>query len=201
MLSKARKVDPRIIRTRHLLRDALVSLIDESGYDSITVQDITDRATINRATFYLHYRDKHDLLISSTDDILHELITNLDMTSTPVVSFVDLEEPPPSFVGMFAQIAKHADFYRVMLAKHHMPYFVARLQEVLAGFIQEGMSSVLAKENALTVPKEMVIRYTASAFLGVVIWWLENDMSYSPKYMASNLLRMATKGPYANDPF
>ncbi|GED71785.1 TetR family transcriptional regulator [Brevibacillus reuszeri] len=201
MLSKARKVDPRIIRTRHLMRDALVSLIDERGYESITVHDITDRATINRATFYLHYRDKQDLLISSTDDILEELITNLEMTDTAEVSFADLEEPPSSFVGMFEQIAKHADFYRVMLSKQHMPYFVMRVQEVLAGFVQEGLSSVLAKDNELSVPREMVIRYTASAFLGVMIWWLENDMTYSPKYMASNLLRIATKGPYTNNPF
>lgn len=201
MLSKARKVDPRIIRTRHLMRDALVSLIDERGYESITVHDITDRATINRATFYLHYRDKQDLLISSTDDILEELITNLETTDTAEVSFADLEEPPSSFVGMFEQIAKHADFYRVMLSKQHMPYFVMRVQEVLAGFVQEGLSSVLAKDNELSVPREMVIRYTASAFLGVMIWWLENDMTYSPKYMASNLLRIATKGPYTNNPF
>ncbi|KNB70389.1 TetR/AcrR family transcriptional regulator [Brevibacillus reuszeri] len=200
-MSKARKVDPRIIRTRHLMRDALVSLIDERGYESITVHDITDRATINRATFYLHYRDKQDLLISSTDDILEELITNLEMTDTAEVSFADLEEPPSSFVGMFEQIAKHADFYRVMLSKQHMPYFVMRVQEVLAGFVQEGLSSVLAKDNELSVPREMVIRYTASAFLGVMIWWLENDMTYSPKYMASNLLRIATKGPYTNNPF
>ncbi|MGG4498880.1 TetR/AcrR family transcriptional regulator [Brevibacillus reuszeri] len=200
-MSKARKVDPRIIRTRHLMRDALVSLIDERGYESITVHDITDRATINRATFYLHYRDKQDLLISSTDDILEELITNLETTDTAEVSFADLEEPPSSFVGMFEQIAKHADFYRVMLSKQHMPYFVMRVQEVLAGFVQEGLSSVLAKDNELSVPREMVIRYTASAFLGVMIWWLENDMTYSPKYMASNLLRIATKGPYTNNPF
>ncbi|WP_312116473.1 TetR/AcrR family transcriptional regulator [Brevibacillus reuszeri] len=200
-MSKARKVDPRIIRTRHLLRDALVFLIDERGYESITVHDITDRATINRATFYLHYRDKQDLLISSTDDILEELITNLEMTGIAEVSFADLEEPPSSFVGIFEQIAKHADFYRVMLSKQHMPYFVMRVQEVLAGFVQEGLSSVLAKDNELSVPREMVIRYTASAFLGVMIWWLENDMTYSPKYMASNLLRIATKGPYTNNPF
>lgn len=197
---KIKKVDPRVVRTRQLLRDALISLIDERGFDSVSVQDIAERATINRATFYLHYRDKHDLLNSSTDDILQELIASLDTTDANA-TFETLDQPPPSFIGMFEQIAGHADFYRVMLAKHHMPHFISQLQKVLTEFIQNGLSNVLANDHQLTVPKEIVIRYTASAFLGVIIWWLENDMSYSPKYMASNLLLLATKGPYVHNPF
>ncbi|MGG1661057.1 TetR-like C-terminal domain-containing protein [Brevibacillus sp. NRS-1366] len=71
----------------------------------------------------------------------------------------------------------------------------------MSEFVQNGLSNVLANDHQLTVPKEIVIRYTTSAFLGVLIWWLENDMNYSPKYMASNLLLIATKGPYVNNPF
>lgn len=63
MSNKPRKLDPRVVRTRQQLREALVSLIEEKGFDALTVQDITDRAELNRATFYLHYQDKQELLV------------------------------------------------------------------------------------------------------------------------------------------
>lgn len=58
------KEDRRVVRTRQLLRDALVSLILERGYDEVTVQDVLDRANLGRSTFYAHYRNKDDLLFS-----------------------------------------------------------------------------------------------------------------------------------------
>lgn len=59
------RVDPRVTRTRKLIRDALTSLIAEKSFEAITVQDIAERATINRGTFYLHYTDKFALLDAS----------------------------------------------------------------------------------------------------------------------------------------
>src|ERR1700719_372571 len=56
------RLDPRIRRTRQLLQDALRKLLEQKGFDDITVQDITEAATLNRATFYAHYPDKFALL-------------------------------------------------------------------------------------------------------------------------------------------
>lgn len=56
------EVDPRVKRTRKLLRDALVSLLAEKSFQSISVQDIAERATLNRATFYAHFEDKYALM-------------------------------------------------------------------------------------------------------------------------------------------
>jgi len=56
--------DRRVRRTRQLLRDALMELTLERGYDRVTVQDILDKADVGRSTFYAHYRDKDDLLVS-----------------------------------------------------------------------------------------------------------------------------------------
>jgi AcrR family transcriptional regulator len=54
--------DPRIARTRKLIRDALSALLEQQAFSDISVQDIAEVATINRATFYAHFRDKHALL-------------------------------------------------------------------------------------------------------------------------------------------
>jgi AcrR family transcriptional regulator len=54
--------DPRIVRSRHLLMEALAKLLIHKSFDEISVQEISDEATLNRATFYLHYPDKNALL-------------------------------------------------------------------------------------------------------------------------------------------
>jgi AcrR family transcriptional regulator len=72
--SPCKAVDPRIIRTRQLLQDALASLLKEKEFENISVQDITDAATVNRATFYDHYPDKFSLLECTLGSRFHELL-------------------------------------------------------------------------------------------------------------------------------
>jgi AcrR family transcriptional regulator len=62
IVQRSPRLDPRITRTRTLIRDALTSLLGEKSFEAITVQDLAERATINRATFYAHYPDKFALL-------------------------------------------------------------------------------------------------------------------------------------------
>ena len=56
------KLDPRVKRTRQLLEQAFMEALDEKGFQAVSVQDITDRAGVNRATFYAHFEDKYALL-------------------------------------------------------------------------------------------------------------------------------------------
>jgi len=62
MTIKKNEADPRVVRTRRLLQDAFASLIQEKDFESITVRDIAERATVNRATFYAHFVDKFEML-------------------------------------------------------------------------------------------------------------------------------------------
>src|SRR5258705_13839638 len=64
-----RTEDRRIQRTQQLLRGALLSLIQERGFESLSVQDIIDRANVGRATFYAHFDNKEDLLASGIDGL------------------------------------------------------------------------------------------------------------------------------------
>ncbi len=66
---KTGQTDRRVQRTQALLQDALLALIEEKGYAAITVQDILDRANLGRSTFYMHYRDKDDLLVSGFEQL------------------------------------------------------------------------------------------------------------------------------------
>src|SRR6202041_983629 len=66
--------DPRIRRTRQLLQGALGTLMQSKSFDEVSVQDITDAATVNRATFYDHYTDKYALLQAMVAGGFHELL-------------------------------------------------------------------------------------------------------------------------------
>ena len=66
--------DPRILRSRRMLMDALVKLLAHKEFDDISIQEITDEATLNRATFYLHYPDKNALLQATTEARFRDLI-------------------------------------------------------------------------------------------------------------------------------
>src|SRR5713101_134481 len=65
--------DRRVQKTQGLLREALVSLIHEKSYDAIAVKEILDRANVGRSTFYTHFRDKDELLVSGVHEMMHSL--------------------------------------------------------------------------------------------------------------------------------
>ena len=202
MSKKTQKLDPRVVRTRQMLRDALVELIRERGYEKITIQDITSRATLNRATFYLHYRDKHDLLCQSSDDILKDLTESINLSFGGKEEFdFSSYQPHKNFIHLFEQISLNSKLYTVFLTEKNMPHFTSSMIDILVDFISKGINSIEPDDHMLTIPREVAERYYAYAFLGVIIWWLKEDMPYTPKYMATLLMRIAIKGPYVDNPF
>lgn len=196
------KKDPRIVRTRQLLKTALVELIHENGYEKIKVRDITERAMLNRATFYLHYRDKFDLLRQSSEEILDGLIASLhsDLEEREEFEYAD-DQPHRTFIQMFEHISSNSQLFKVFLTEKNMSHFTSRMMEVIVDFVSEGMNRKQPDDEKLTVPREIAVRYISSAFLGVITWWLEKDMPYTPKYMAKLLMQLGIQGPYIENPF
>src|ERR1044072_2351156 len=68
-----KKTDARVQRTRDALGDALIALMQEEPFDTITVQDVLERAHVSRSTFYSHYSDKDDLLMSDAEEFFEAL--------------------------------------------------------------------------------------------------------------------------------
>jgi len=78
----AESTDPRILRSRHMLMEALLRLLNRKEFDDISVQEIADEATLNRATFYLHYPDKNALLQAMTAARFRGLIARRGLSFT-----------------------------------------------------------------------------------------------------------------------
>lgn len=97
------KVDPRVKRTRKLLQQAFQELMTERGFQEISVQDIADRAEINRATFYAHFEDKYDLLRASVSDALEQQLRGV-LPERPLFTFENiclLGATVAAFMGRF----------------------------------------------------------------------------------------------------
>lgn len=82
-----KKTDLRILRSKLSIKKAFIELLNEKGYEGITIQDIADKAMINRNTFYLHYQNKPDLLNVSMDELLDELKSTLKLCSSKEISY------------------------------------------------------------------------------------------------------------------
>jgi AcrR family transcriptional regulator len=82
LLESEAMTDPRIVRSRRMLMDSLVRLLKKKEFEDISVQEIADEATLNRATFYLHYADKNALLQAMTEARFRDLIERRSITFT-----------------------------------------------------------------------------------------------------------------------
>ena len=124
------RTDPRILRTRQLLKDAFVDLLQEMDIEKISVNRIAERATINRVTFYLHYRDIPDMLEKMADDMIEDIQHAVDRS--PVIPSSDEEVDSLSLVSLLEHIAENAKFYKVILGSRPTPIFTERLLKLLS---------------------------------------------------------------------
>lgn len=185
MTNKVQRTDPRVLRTRLLIREAFIELLQELEVDKITVNRIADRATINRVTFYLHYRDIPDMIDKLAEEMINEIHAILK------------EAPdPPGFhirivLNMLEHIADNSNFYKVLLASKRIPVFTERLMKLIADFITNRMDKLEASSASNPkVKRDIAIWYGSSAIIGTIVFWLRNDMPYTPEFLASQLAEL-----------
>lgn len=173
------KLDRRIQRTRGLLREALLALIIERGYDPLIIQDITDRANLRRATFYMHYKDKEELLLSALKEIFDQLVVETEHVSSG--DFLGGKTRSAAFLVTFKHAEQNSALYRNILGSGSGAIFARHIRAYLARLIETGMRKAPQPPE---IPIEVVANYIAGVELAMVTWWLENEMPYSAERMA-----------------
>lgn len=196
-MTKDQDTDRRILRTRQAIHQAFVSLVKEKGFDALSVKDITSRANINRGTFYLHYKDKYDLLEQIEAGIIQDLQGIIQQASTvDVFDRTILDEPLPVVVEFFEYLRDNASLMHAVLGLRGDIAFQIRLKRAIeANIFNIGLFAPL-KENNLHVPREYLLSYVISAHLGVIQLWLERGCRESPAEMALILTRLSFRGPF-----
>lgn len=190
-------MDRRIYRTREAILDALIDLIDEKGFESISIKDITDRANINRGTFYLHYHDKFDLLDQTENEIIERMKEILLSEGTwGFEEYINSGKPMPVIVSLFNYIKLRARLMHAILGLKANPNFQGRLKKAIESNLYYLGVFTNRNQTDLLVPGEYLVSYVAAAHMGVVQVWLENNCRETPEEMALILSRLSFNGPF-----
>jgi len=194
-MKMTKKTDLRVRRTRKAIRDSFLLLIDSKGFNAITIQDIADEAMINRATFYLHYCDKYELLATLSDEVLTDLITSFNPSQHIKDRKVQMSHIHEHIVNGFRSVQRHEDFYKVMLGKNGIYDFNIKMYEAIRQkFIHEYDLMSLSDED-FHIPKDLLTHFVASAFRGVLTWWIQSEQRQTPEELAKQLAKIITTGP------
>ncbi len=175
-MSKERPPDRRVRRTKQRLDDALESLIIEKGYDQTTVQDVIDRADVGRSTFYAHYETKDDLLVSWVVQLVAEMELHMAQQPTDAGSIM------PS-LALFLHLAEAHHVYKAMIGSRGIDIATEMIHSSLLRHAKSGLEQRSAASDQTTIPIEVRAEFLAGSLLGLLTWWIDNDLPYPPERM------------------
>lgn len=185
----ARPMDRRVQRTRKLLCDSLMSLILEEGYDAISIQDITDKANLGRATFYLHFKDKDELLSEVIQQFLSEFLENVPQFSQHQWRLEDTK----SIAKLFTFAAEHYDLYRILIIGSGGMTASRQLHHIIAENVRACIQKEIDDLGADPIlPLDFIANFTAGMLLATIYWWLDKDLPYSDEEMAAMFQKINT---------
>ena len=171
------KTDPRVRRTRRILRDALVSLILEKDYSAISIKDITDRADVAYITFFRHYNGTDQLLIEVLDEGLAELLHHIATLASKS------DGPTNELEGklIFEYIKQKSDLFRILLKSQSVTRIRKSVIQKLATIFRDSCSFL--QQPGSHIPANIASNHMATSLLALIEWWLENKMSPPPVQM------------------
>jgi AcrR family transcriptional regulator len=171
------KVDPRVRRTRRLLREALVSLMLEKDFASISIKEITERAEVAYITFFRHYESLDQLLMEILDDGLGELQTHIEtLAKQSETSALETE-------GMliFEYIGQKADLFRILFKSQSVTRVRKKVVQNIAAIFQKSCLPLARAGNPTATA--MLSNHIATSLLALIEWWLDNNMKPAPTQM------------------
>jgi AcrR family transcriptional regulator len=184
------KSDRRSNRTRQSLRKALKELILEKHYDEITVQNIINRADVGRSTFYAHFRDKEDLFREDWGKFLGFLIEQIDLEKIGKGSFVPIEM-------LFQHLVDFHPFYRAIVKSRKSDQLLKNGQKYLAKAMEKKLLLLFGNKQPEIVPVPILSNYLANEIFTLLIWWLDQNMPYTPERMDEIFHQLITPGLWA----
>lgn len=186
MATTPKGTDRRVQRTRQLLKQAFLEVVREKGFTAISIQDITDRANVNRGTFYAHFTDKYALL----ETVIYEEMQRIVIDSFPPVSQWD-----KSTLQLFIRTV--LDYFDERCGQCHLPESIApqferAAHEELARLLLEWL-----KQNGAAcsqVPLATIADVMGWTILGAAAQRCHNTTTTSSEQMADAILRMMLEG-------
>ncbi len=189
MVTHVKGMDPRVKRTHQLLQQALQELMREKRFASITVQDIAERATLNRATFYAHFEDKYELL----DSIVREKFQQEVASKLPPGSRWGVNTLRVLIEAVF-------DFLREVQSRRQPtdtqfePLVERAVQQELSEFLVSWLKQAPASGMRRQVPRETMALVMSWAMFGAAVQWSHGAKTTTKEQMVNYVLTMITEG-------
>jgi AcrR family transcriptional regulator len=157
----AEKSDHRTQRTKDALWHALVSLVTERGFEGLTVQDILDRANVGRATFYAHFDNKEDLLVSGLETLRQSLKAR---QCGEIFGFT---------AALLEHAREHRDMFRTMIGKHSGAVVQRLFQKMLVDLVRHEMRT-MSRDRTSRATADASASFIASGLFGLLMWWVDH---------------------------
>ena len=175
-----RKEDRRVRRTKRLLKEALISLILEKGYDEVSVQEVIDKADVGRTSFYTYFRSKEDLLLQNLDDLE-------EMFEPEEVKSEDLNVNEFSLM-MFRHLKENWKLARLLLGNKKIPAVRNHVQKIFLKYYKNQFQIKFGKRKT-PVEIEFAAVMFSGALLSLILWWLSMKEPVSPEMMHELFLK------------
>jgi AcrR family transcriptional regulator len=180
------KKDRRARRTRQLLRNALLALLQEKRYEDISVQDIIERADVARSTFYVHYLDKDDLLTGNQGIFAENLGQQLMSHARENHALIY------SSRAWFYHIQAQVPILKVIAKDSAMDLAMKTLRGIIHRNVAEGMQAHPQME--VSVPISLILDYLTDTLMTLIQWWFKDGMKYTPEQMDEMFQQLVMPG-------
>ena|SRR5215204_2087574 len=182
-----KKTDARVRRTRDALGDALIALMQEKPFDTIKVQDVLDRAQVSRSTFYAHYSDKDDLLMSDAEEFFEAMSMALSAHGDKSDRVFPVQE-------FFTHLADVQPFYKALVKSGRAQANMELARGHFARGIERRLSELPRGRSILDGERSAIAFTHAGALLSLLTWWLDRGMREPPGQMDELFHRMVWNG-------
>ncbi|WP_290786768.1 TetR/AcrR family transcriptional regulator [Exiguobacterium sp. UBA7533] len=187
-----KKQDLRIIRTDRRIRETFLQLIDEVGFDAVTIKLLTERAEVNRGTFYHHYADKYELLERMTNEIFEKIEATFEREIPFVLINKTEDSPYRRIIPFLIFLYENRTLMRILLSPTSDGMFRKRVRD----YMQQILFSGLHEQGERLVPEDYLIAYLSAAHLGVIESWLSHPNETTPEEIARIIFTISMEGPF-----
>ena len=185
-------IDRRVVRTKELLHQALMSLVLDKGYEDVTVAEVCDAANVGRSTFYAHFTGKDDLRRHGVDHVRKSIV---EQYREAELGRGDLKRRPFAFsLTMFEHGRDHLDRYRALVGSDGGSVVLATIRQTLSDLVRDELASDADKVSGAAIPRDLVVHYVVGAFMDVLTWWLDGGAELPPERIDAMFRRLATEG-------
>lgn len=187
LVASKKKTDARVRRTRDALGDALVALMQEKRFETITVQDVLDRAKVGRSTFYSHYSDKDDLLMSDAEEFFESVSMLLSRRGDQSERVFPVRE-------FFSHITEAKQFVDALVSAGKFNDNMELARGQFARGIERRLSE-LARGQQIPADERPALAFAyAGALLALLTWWIDRGMKQSPSDMDQLFHKLVWQG-------